>query len=591
MCARHEREQGSCDEILERESSSSIGRNRIGRRRRRRRGFRSRDAIVGCSTSADHAVRRDLPSFLLGKKRRDFKTSFFCLENKDASYHRRAHSHEPRASMPLDLSDDSSSSEDDDERRLGGGDASTSSIAQLRARLRLEKEKKNKSGSDGEQHAATMRREQQRFEEERAMLKQAIGTLSEENARLMEEMKTMKMSSSSDDGNNSKNEDHQQQILLLEKRAKEFQRQKELAERARGEDSTRLSQKLMDAENMKNRFQVQLNECREALEKKEKELKRLREHLLDVEEAEDRDEMSIEERVEVEKRRVEEKFEKEVERLTMQLMEKEDGLQRKTKEVENLNRALGSFYADQEQMDGRTNEAKEARQKLRETSGKLRETMEVLEKKTREMEELEGKRAMTEEKFKDASRKCAEATAQSTKLRVALTQAIKKIARLSSSSAGGNEDGQNEVFIDKSVITKLLVTYFERNFSEEVLELMSRLLNMEASQQKAIILGSRRATGVISKVARAPLGIARGVGKAFGALSGVGLRVVGATGENAEVPVADLFIDFLLKEAEEELNNAASAADEEKENSSPLPKSSSSERKGGGEIFSAVDVE
>ena len=440
-----------------------------------------------------------------------------------------------------------------------------------------------------ENNAATMRREQQRFEEERAMLKQAIGTLSEENARLMEEMKTMKMSSSSDDGNNSKNEDHQQQILLLEKRAKEFQRQKELAERARGEDSTRLSQKLMDAENMKNRFQVQLNECREALEKKEKELKRLREHLLDVEEAEDRDEMSIEERVEVEKRRVEEKFEKEVERLSMQLMEKEDGLNRKIKEVENLNRALGSFYADQEQMDGRTNEAKEARQKLRETSGKLRETMELLEKKTMEMEELERKRGRAEEKFKDASRKCAEATAQSTKLRVALTQAIKKIARLSSSSAGC-EDGENEVFIDKSVITKLLVTYFERNFSEEVLELMSRLLNMEDPQQKAIILGSRRATGVISKVARAPLGIARGVGKAFGALSGVGLRVVGATGENAEVPVADLFIDFLLKEAEEELNNAASAADEEKENSSPLPKSSSSKREGGG-IFSAVDVE
>ena len=364
---------------------------------------------------------------------------------------------------------------------------------------------------------------------------------------------------------------------------------KELAERARGEDSTRLSQKLMDAETIKNRFQSQLRECREALETKEKELKRLREHLLDVEEAEDRDEMSIEERVEEEKRRVEEKFEKEVERLSMQLMEKEDGLNRKIKEVENLNRALGSFYADQEQMDGRTNEAKEARQKLRETSGKLRETMELLEKKTMEMEELERKRGRAEEKFKDASRKCAEATAQSTKLRVALTQAIKKIARLSSSSAGC-DDGENEVFIDKSVITKLLVTYFERNFSEEVLELMSRLLNMEDSQREAIVLGARRATGVISKVARAPLGIARGVGKAFGAISGVGLRVVGATGENAEVPVADLFIDFLLKEAEEELNNndASTAEEEEKENSTPLPKSPSSERGG---IFSAVDVE
>ena len=499
--------------------------------------------------------------------------------------------------MPLDLSPSSS----DDERTLGGENATTtSSIAQLRARLELEKERKReRSGLDA--HDGERREEQQqqkqRHEEERVMLKGVIGSLSEENARLMEEMKTMMASASSSGGggggnatNRSENEDERgKQILLLEKRAKEFQRQKELAERARGEDSTRLSQKLMDAETIKNRFQSQLRECREALETKEKELKRLREHLLDVEEAEDRDEMSIEERVEEEKRRVEEKFEKEVERLSMQLMEKEDGWNRKIKEVENLNRALGSFYADQEQMDGRTNEAKEARQKLRETSGKLRETMELLEKKTMEMEELERKRGRAEEKFKDASRKCAEATAQSTKLRVALTQAIKKIARLSSSSAGC-DDGENEVFIDKSVITKLLVTYFERNFSEEVLELMSRLLNMEDSQREAIVLGARRATGVISKVARAPLGIARGVGKAFGAISGVGLRVVGATGENAEVPVADLFIDFLLKEAEEELNNndASTAEEEEKENSTPLPKSPSSERGG---IFSAVDVE
>ena len=112
---------------------------------------------------------------------------------------------------------------------------------------------------------------------------------------------------------------------------------------------------------------------------------------------------------------------------------------------------------------------------------------------------------------------------------------------------------------------------------------------MESSQREAIILGARRATGVISKVARAPLGIAKGVGKAFGAISGVGLRVVGATGENAEVPVADLFVDFLLKEAEEEINdNAESATEEEKENSSPFSKSPSSE---GGGIFSAVDVE
>ena len=581
MRGSHKREQSGRDEIFGKsEISSSMSSNHGG--------VVLAAIEFSLGNAAAKGVFRHHDGFVLKQ----------CDRKKRTQTHRTRSDIERQrdGEMPLDLSPSSS----DDERTLGGENATTtSSIAQLRARLELEKERKReRSGLDA--HDGERREEQQqqkqRHEEERVMLKGVIGSLSEENARLMEEMKTMMASASSSGGgggnatNRSENEDERgKQILLLEKRAKEFQRQKELAERARGEDSTRLSQKLMDAETIKNRFQSQLRECREALETKEKELKRLREHLLDVEEAEDRDEMSIEERVEEEKRRVEEKFEKEVERLSMQLMEKEDGWNRKIKEVENLNRALGSFYADQEQMDGRTNEAKEARQKLRETSGKLRETMELLEKKTMEMEELERKRGRAEEKFKDASRKCAEATAQSTKLRVALTQAIKKIARLSSSSAGC-DDGENEVFIDKSVITKLLVTYFERNFSEEVLELMSRLLNMEDSQREAIVLGARRATGVISKVARAPLGIARGVGKAFGAISGVGLRVVGATGENAEVPVADLFIDFLLKEAEEELNNndASTAEEEEKENSTPLPKSPSSERGG---IFSAVDVE
>ena len=93
--------------------------------------------------------------------------------------------------MPLDLSPSSS----DDERTLGGENATTtSSIAQLRARLELEKERKReRSGLDA--HDGERREEQQqqkqRHEEERVMLKGVIGSLSEENARLMEEMKTM----------------------------------------------------------------------------------------------------------------------------------------------------------------------------------------------------------------------------------------------------------------------------------------------------------------------------------------------------------------------------------------------------------------
>ena len=521
------------------------------------------------------------------------------------------------------MSSSESDEGDDDEKNAL---KPTSGIAALRLRLIHEKEKKKKKmllsqhsslettniknkkqNADDDDHdeiktssAKAIENERMRFREERAALREVIGELSEENASLMakilkttttrtNETKVTKEVESVTDF--EKREQLEKRTNLMEKRAKEFQRQKEAAEQARGEDANRFSQKLSDLESIKQRLSQQLREARETIEKRDKEVTRLREHLLDVEEADDRDEIAIEERVEIEKKKALENFENGIEILRTKLQMSEESLLNKQREVENLNRALGSFYADQEQIDGKTNDAKEARQKLSQTTAKLRETSALLEKKTAEIENLENTSKMMEEKFKDMSRKCSEATAQSTKLRVALTQAIKKIARLSSSFSSRGVD--SEVFIDKAVITKLLVTYFERGFSEEVLELMARLLDMEGSQRDAILSGARRATRVISKVARAPLGIARGFGKAFGVISGAGLRVVGATGEHAEVPVADLFIEFLLREAEEELSTSRSGrksvtlAADEKENS---PTNESKEEVNHLETFS-VDVE
>ena len=518
------------------------------------------------------------------------------------------------------MSSSESDEGDDDEKNAL---KPTSGIAALRLRLIHEKEKKkkkmllsqhsslettnikNKKQNDDDDEIKTssakaIENERMRFREERAALREVIGELSEENASLMakilkttttrtNETKVTKEVESVTDF--EKREQLEKQTNLMEKRAKEFQRQKEAAEQARGDDANRFSQKLSDLESIKQRLSQQLREARETIEKRDKEVTRLREHLLDVEEADDRDEIAIEERVEIEKKKALENFENGIEILRTKLQMSEESLLNKQREVENLNRVLGSFYADQEQIDGKTNDAKEARQKLSQTTAKLRETSALLEKKTAEIENLENTSKMMEEKFKDMSRKCSEATAQSTKLRVALTQAIKKIARLSSSSSSRGDE--SEVFIDKAVITKLLVTYFERGFSEEVLELMARLLDMEGSQRYAILSGARRATRVISKVARAPLGIARGFGKAFGVISGAGLRVVGATGEHAEVPVADLFIEFLLREAEEELSTSRSGrksvtlAADEKENS---PTNESKEEVNHLETFS-VDVE
>ena len=71
---------------------------------------------------------------------------------------------------------------------------------------------------------------------------------------------------------------HQQQrkqILLLEKRAKEFQRQKELAERARAKIRHVCRKKFHGCGEYEDRFQVQLNECRRRpAEEKEEELRK-----------------------------------------------------------------------------------------------------------------------------------------------------------------------------------------------------------------------------------------------------------------------------------------------------------------------------
>ena len=70
--------------MLERESSSSIGRTRIGRRRRRRRrGFRSRDTIVGRLHERRPLVKSrafGLPPW--GKKGGILKLGFFCWSTK-----------------------------------------------------------------------------------------------------------------------------------------------------------------------------------------------------------------------------------------------------------------------------------------------------------------------------------------------------------------------------------------------------------------------------------------------------------------------------------------------------------------------------
>ena len=103
----------------------------------------------------------------------------------------------------------------------------------------------------------------------------------------------------------------------------------------------------------------------------------------------------------------------------------------------------------------------------------------------------------------------------------------------------------------------MFLAYLERDKAEDVLDLLAKMLGFSDKQKTRMeALKRQKKRGVLGKIARAPVTIAAGA-------IGVALEVTGATGENKEVPVADLWISFLEKAAE----------DNNDENKEPIPSS------------------
>lgn len=212
-------------------------------------------------------------------------------------------------------------------------------------------------------------------------------------------------------------------------------------------------------------------------------------------------------------------------------------LESKDGELLNLQAALGQYYAESEAKDRLHVELSAARNELATLSDQLKVANSAMEVKNKEKEDLLEKLALQQKKVAESQEKTHKLEADILMLRRALEQSLTRLNRMSSDS---------DYYVDRRIVIKLLVTYFQRHQSKEVLDLMARMLGFSDEDKQAI--GFAQQGG--------GKGVVRGV-------LGLPGRVVGGllkTGSSSSMPslsqtdnqsFSDLWIDFLLKESEE----------------------------------------
>uniref|UniRef100_A0A453RUV5 GRIP domain-containing protein n=1 Tax=Aegilops tauschii subsp. strangulata TaxID=200361 RepID=A0A453RUV5_AEGTS len=185
----------------------------------------------------------------------------------------------------------------------------------------------------------------------------------------------------------------------------------------------------------------------------------------------------------------------------------------------------------------------------REALAKLSESLKVanqgIEISRREKDEVVAKLSQAEKMLADGKRSLQKLEDDNSRLRHALEQSMTTVNRMSL-------DSDNSV--DRRIVIKLLVTYFQRNHSKEVLDLMVRMLGFSEEDKQRI--GSAQSN--VGKV------VVRGVLGLPGRLVG-GLVGGNSAGKSTHAPqdnqsFADLWVDFLLKETEEREKQKASEA-------------------------------
>lgn len=208
----------------------------------------------------------------------------------------------------------------------------------------------------------------------------------------------------------------------------------------------------------------------------------------------------------------------------------------KNVELLNLQTALGQYYAEIEAKEYLERELYLAREESTKLSGLLRDADEREELSKREKEEILTKLSHAERILAEGKARVNKLEEDNSKLRRALEQSMTRLNRMSMDS---------DFLVDRRIVIKLLVTYFQKNHSKEVLDLMVRMLGFSDEDKQRIGVAQQ---GSGKGVVRGVLGFP---GRLVGGIMGGGSADAQTNVAVDNHSIADLWVDFLLKETEE----------------------------------------
>ncbi|XP_052193410.1 golgin candidate 4 [Diospyros lotus] len=204
-------------------------------------------------------------------------------------------------------------------------------------------------------------------------------------------------------------------------------------------------------------------------------------------------------------------------------------------ELLNLQTALGQYYAEieaKEQLEGDLAHAREESAKLSEL---LKDAHQQADIYRREKEDILEKLSRAETIIADGRNRIHKLEEDNAKILRALEQSMSRINRMSMDS---------DYYVDRRIVIKLLVTYFQRNHSKEVLDLMVRMLGFSDEDKQKIGVAQQGAGKGVRRVLGLP-------GRLVGGILGGTSTEANANMASENQSFADLWVDFLLEETEE----------------------------------------
>ncbi|KAF6146775.1 hypothetical protein GIB67_007489 [Kingdonia uniflora] len=207
----------------------------------------------------------------------------------------------------------------------------------------------------------------------------------------------------------------------------------------------------------------------------------------------------------------------------------------KNAELLNLQTALGQYYAESEAKERLERDFILSREESAKLSNLLKDANQHLEMSKKEKEEILANLSKTDRMLSEGKLRVHKLEEDNMKLRRALEQSMTRLNRMSMDS---------DYFVDRRIVIKLLVTYFQRNHSKEVLDLMVRMLGFsEEDKQRIGVAQQGSGKGVVRGVFGLP-------GRLVGGILGGNSSEVSTHAPSDNQSFADMWVDFLLTETQ-----------------------------------------